>query len=272
MKKKIGIVTLDRMGSNHLLACLHYQNKIYSFQEGNVDFPSATPESVDVFGFGKDNEARNLKFDSSEYFVWKLDRRHIQYDMTKDLPPFKSYLEYFAPNDLLIFNMRHPFLVLKSGQRYASQQGRPVDQSNDWELMDGDENPLLYDYEVLFREIHKANERGSIRIHTTFHERIVEDYNETMSEILGQLDLEYDKIYDYQDYFQTVRQITGQSNISTGSGGYRPARVVKFDDVLESIKDHERLIDKVYERCAKKYPSEQLLQFKNFYTNLHNRI
>ena len=108
MRNKIGIMTLDRMGSNHLLASLHYQNKIYSFQEGSVDFPSATPESIDAFGFGKDNEARNLKFNSSEYFVWKLDRRHIQYDMTRDLPPHKSYLEYFAANDLLIFNGRKP--------------------------------------------------------------------------------------------------------------------------------------------------------------------
>ena len=244
------------MGSNHLLANLHYQENIFSFQEGTVEFPSATLESLDVFGLGKTNEARNLKFNSSEYFVWKLDRRHTHYNLAKDIAPYKGYLEYFDPNDLMIFYMRHPYSTFQSHQKVSSKELES----------------MLYDYEVIFREIHKAGKKGSIRIHTTFYERIIEDYDKTMRGILNQLNFEYEKIYNYQDYFQNVQQITGQNKIPTGSGGYRPARIVKFYDVLKSIKGHEGLIDKVYQRCAKNYPSEQLLQFKNFYTNLHNRI
>lgn len=302
-------MTLDRTGSNHLLASLHYQEGLFSFREGLV-FPLVFRDSDNrvlgdaemfnwfrgpnskcsnrtntKYGSGKNrriggrpaiDEIANAKFQAADYYVWKIDYRDLKdtVDYSKRICHFirantcyskeylslqEDYLNHFNDGDLLIFHLRHPHSVLESHHREWG------DASKNYE-------DLISDFEVIFGEIYKASKNKNIRIHTNFHERMIENYNDAMEKIMNNLDLGNNRIHDYYDYFQAFEKITGIKEIPMGPQKYQPARIIEFKDVCEKIKGKQRVIEDIYGRCKDKYPSEQLEEFKNFYTNLHNRI
>jgi len=236
---------MARGGSNHILANLYYQEKIFCFSE-RVKFPNI--EIKDTLGYFANNCKQ--KYEASDIRIWKLNSGYCF--LNQNLI-FKS-IEKICPS--VCGYLRHPALVHKSVVEFGLKRDRP-------EWAQKTINDIVQDYVIFFEMLYAISQIASKEVFITFHENTIKDLDSQIRYIVEKFDpsRKKQKILNYLDFFK------GDKDIKTGYGYYRTDRKIDFEEEKKIILQSKYIIEEIYNKSVK---SVFLDSFYKYYYDIGN--